>query len=186
MTRDGAYQLLTKYLQNKNLLKHSLACEAGMKALADKLKFDEEEWGITGLLHDIDYEIAQKENKLDKHGLLIFDKEPDAIPEIIAHAIKAHNYKNTKVLPESKMDWAIVCCDQLTGLIVACALIHPSRKLASIDADFVLKRMKEKSFAKGANRQPILLCEEKLGIPLPEFVSIVLSSMQKIHNDLGL
>lgn len=193
MTRDEACQLLTKYLHNKNLLKHSLAAEEAMKALARKLEArnaksetSEAEWGMTGLLHDIDYEIAQKENKLDQHGLLIFEKEADLIPQNIVHAIKSHNYKNTKVLPKSKMDWAIVCCDQLTGLIVAAALISPQKKLNNIDADFVLKRMKEKSFAKGADREPILLCEEKLGIPLKEFVEIVLSSMQQIHEELGL
>ncbi len=84
------------------------------------------------------------------------------------------------------MDWGIRCADQLTGLIVAATLVHPDKTLAFITQDFVLKRMNEKSFAKGANREPILQCQEKLGIPLSEFVTIVLQSMQKISNDLGL
>src|SRR3990170_2064117 len=117
MTRDEAYQLLTKYMQNKNLLKHSLAAEVTMRALYRRLTpkdgqndIDEETWGISGLLHDIDYEIAQEQNKL---------------PEEIEHAIKAHNYTATKVDPESFMDWSITACDQLTGLVTACALVRP-------------------------------------------------------------
>lgn len=195
MNREEAYLLLTKHLHNKNLIKHSLAVEAAMKGIYRRLnppevssyaKATEDEWGITGLLHDIDYEIAQKENKLDQHGTLIFDREPNVIPEDIARAIKAHNFENTKVIPETHMDWGITCADQLTGLIVAGALIHPDKKLAPLTPEFILKRMKEKSFARGAMREPILLCEEKLGIPLQEFVAIVLKSMQQISGELGL
>ncbi len=186
MTRNEAYRLLNKYLKNPNLIKHSLACEAVMKALAEKLGGDEEKWGIVGLLHDIDYEIARKNNKLHKHGLLIFEKEPNKIPEDIAHAIRSHNFENTKVSPQNQMDWAITCCDQLTGLIVAAALIHPDKKLFSLRPEFIIKRMKEKTFAKGADRKPILMCEEKLSIPLEEFVKINLHAMQSISNDLVL
>jgi len=191
MTREEAYALLTKYLKNPNLLKHSLAAEAAMKALYFRLVPPgeqhytvEEKWGITGLLHDVDYEMAK--DHPEKHGLMIFDKEPGKIPDDIAYAIKAHNYQRTNVLPKSTMDWAIVCCDQLTGLIVASALIHPDKKLASIDADFVLKRMGEKSFAKGADRHSIKLCDEKLTMSLEEFVTITLKAMQKISKELEL
>lgn len=193
MDRQTAYQLLTKHLHNKNLIKHCLACEAAMKALYLRITPESEQsdngktkWGITGLLHDVDYEIAQNENKLEQHGLLIFDLEPDVIPEDIAYAIKSHNYENTGIKPKSPMDWGITCIDQLTGLIIACALIHPDKKLAPITVDFIKNRMKEKSFAKGAKREPILLCEEKLGISLDEFLSLTLTAMQEIHNELGL
>ena len=193
MTRDEAYKLLTKYLKNKNLLKHSFAAEASMKGLYKRLlpadeqtPEDEEKWGIVGLLHDVDYELAQETNQLDKHGLLIFEKEPNAFPEDIAHAIKSHNFQNTKVMPESLMDWSITACDQLTGLIVAAALVHPEKKLAPLTPEFILNRMKEKSFARGADRDAIMLCEEKLGIELPVFVEIVLSAMKSIHDELGL
>ena len=191
MTRDDAYKILTKYLTNKNLIKHCFAAEAVMKALAKKLRVqnselrvDEETWGIVGLLHDADYELSK--GHPEKHGLLLFEKEPNTIPEDIAHAIKSHNFENTKVQPKSIMDWAITCSDQLTGLIVACALVHPDRKLASLMPEFILKRMKEKSFAKGADRKPILMCEEKLGIPLEEFIKINLKAMQSISSELGL
>lgn len=191
MDRDKAYLLLTKYLHNKNLIKHSLAAEAAMKGIYAHLHTDdfnseaEEVWGISGLLHDIDYELAQSTNQLDKHGSLIFDKEA-GIPDDIAHAIKAHNYTKTGVNPQNDMDWAIFCADQLTGLIVAGALVHPDKKLASLTPEYILNRFGEKSFARGANRESIKMCEEKLSIPLPEFIEIVLKSMQGISGELGL
>jgi len=189
MTRPEAKSILDKYLTNKNLIKHSLAAEAAMKAIYRRLfpdgnPQDEEAWGITGLLHDADYEMSK--GHPEQHGLLLFEKEPVGIPNDIAHAIKAHNYEYTRVMPLSKMDWTIACSDQLTGLIVASALVHPDRKLSSITPEFVLNRMKEKSFAKGAMREPILLCDEKLGIPLESFVSLVLTAMQGIHTELEL
>lgn len=184
MTRQSAYQILTKYLTNPNLIKHSLAAEAVMRALAVRLKSDPEVWGITGLLHDADYDRAK--GHPEEHGLLLFKLEPNTIPSNIEYAIKAHNFEYTKFQPKSLMDWSIYCCDQLTGLIVAAALVHPDKKLVSITPEFIMKRMSEKSFAKGARREPIYLCQEKLGIPLQEFVTIALAAMQTIAPELGL
>ncbi len=197
MTRDEAYTLLTKYLHNKNLIKHCIACEVAMKAMyrhltpKDQQEGEEETaWGIAGLLHDIDYELAQNENKLDRHGILLFEdptyQADSQIPEKIAHAIKAHNFEATGVQPENPMDWAIADIDALTGLIVACALIHPAKKLAAIDTDFVIKRFGEKSFAKGARRESISRCEETLHISLRDFIEITLKAMQENHDQLGL
>ena len=189
MTREEAYTILTKYLTNKNLIKHCLAAEAAMRAIYRDIhptgsKEDEETWGITGLLHDADYEMSK--GHPEKHGLLLFEMEKESIPPDITHAIKAHNYEYTKVIPIAKMDWAIACCDQLTGLIVAAALVHPEKKLAPLTTEFILKRMNEKSFARGASREPILQCKDRLGIPLEKFVSTILTAMQGIHNDLEL
>ena len=193
MKRDDAQQLLLTYLKNKNLIKHSLAAEASMKAIYrhltpkhDQNEADEEIWGITGLLHDIDYEVAQETNQLDKHGKLLFENKEVKLPENIEHAVRAHNYIMTGTDPESMMDWSITACDQLTGLIVAAALVHPEKKLKLLSVDSILKRFKEKSFAKGANRESILLCESRLNIPLKEFIEICLHAMQKIHTELGL
>lgn len=190
MTRDEAYKILTKYLKNPNLIKHSLAAEEAMRALyrhltpqAQQTADMEEVWGITGLLHDADYEMAK--GYPEKHGLLLFEKEKD-IPANIARAIKSHNYQHTEVLPASPIDWAITTCDQLTGLIVAAALIHKDKKLAALSPEFVLNRFNEKSFAKGADRESIKMCETKLNIPLQEFVAITLAAMQSISNELGL
>ncbi len=194
MNREQAYSILTKYLHNKNLIKHCLAAEATMKALYRYLyqgkssyaKATEDKWGIVGLMHDADYELAQQTSQLQKHGLLLFEKEQGTIPDDIAHAIKSHNYKNTGVNPENPMDWAIETCDQLTGLIVAAALIHPGKKLAPLTPEFIQNRFNEKSFARGADREAIKLCEEKLGIPLSEFITITLEAMKGISSSLGL
>lgn len=189
-SRDQAFQILMKYLKNENLIKHSLAAEVAMKAIythfyTGRPDFSETElqtWGITGLLHDADYEMSK--GRPDAHGILLFDYEKE-IPPAIMQAIKAHN-PATNVKPEKQMDWAIRCADQLTGLIVAAALVHPDKKLAPLTAEFILKRMNDKSFAKGADREPIKQCEEKLGIPLTQFIEIVLKAMQGISTDLGL
>src|SRR6266702_1084599 len=172
MNRIDAYQLLTKYLTNKNLIKHSLAAEASMKALYKRIipankqnPNDEEKWGITGLLHDVDYEEAQKAGQVEKHGTLIFIKEKDDIPAEILHCIQSHAHENSKIMPESDMDWAITTCYQLTGLITACALVRPDKKLASVTVESVMKKFNQKAFAQGADRNGIAQCEEKLHIP---------------------
>lgn len=190
MTRHEAYLLLTKYMSNQNLLKHSFAAEAGMIGLYRHLHPDgtpqeEEKWGITGLLHDVDYQLAQETNQLDKHGALIFEKET-SIPDDIAHAIKAHNYEGTKVEPENDMDWSIAIVDGLTGFIVACALVRPNKKLEEVTVESVLKKLDQPSFAKNVKRDLIRMSDEKLGIPLKKFVEITLKSMQEIHQELGL
>lgn len=188
MTRNQAETILDKYLTNKNLLNHSLATEVAMRSIYKYLyKNDynsqaEEIWGITGLLHDADYELSKETP--NQHGLLLFEKEHD-IPEDISYAIKGHN-PLTKVEPKTDMDWAIRAADQLTGLIVASALIHPEKKLEPLTTEFVMNRFHKKDFARGADRTSIKLCEEKLNIPLPEFISIVLEGMKSIHQEIGL
>lgn len=192
MTRDEAFTLLQKYMQSPNLIKHSLAAEAAMKGIYKYLHEKEyharteEIWGITGLLHDIDYEVAQKEDKLDQHGRLLFDRDPNLVEEPMQHAIKSHNYTKTGVDPVTDMDWAITTVDQLTGLVVSSALIHPEKKLAAIDKEFVLNRFNKPGFSKGVDRENIRQCETKLGIPLLEFIQITLHAMQKIAPELGL
>lgn len=191
MTRQEAFELLTKYMQNKNLQKHCFAAEAAMRGIYKHLHASDfnpetqEMWGITGLLHDVDYEIAQKENKLEKHGILLFEQDPNIIPEPMAHAIKAHNFHSTGINPESDLDWAITCVDGLTGLVVSSTLISPEKKLSAITADFVLKRFNTPSFSKGVDREVIKNCEDKLGIPLIDFITITLTAMQGIAVELG-
>lgn len=189
MTREEALKLLSDNVKNQNLIKHMLATEAVMKALYLKLNKEANtegisDWGMVGLLHDLDYE--QCKDHPEKHGMISGDKLNGKIDSSLIHAIMAHNYKYTKVMPNSLMDWSISCCDELTGLIIASTLISPEKKLEGVTSDFVLNRFKEKSFAKGANREQIKMCEEKLQIPLNEFVSIALLAMQQIAPDLGL
>ena len=193
MTRDEAFQILKSLIKNENLIKHHLAAEAAMKAIYEWIQnsknlpivaAEEELWGLTGLLHDADYELSKQHP--EKHTLVLEKKIGKKIDPGVMNAIKYHNYKYTKVEPKSYMDLAIYACDELTGLIIASVLIHPDKKLASVTVDFVLNRFNEPNFAKGASRNQIKTCEEKLQIPLADFISIVLSSMQKIAPQLGL
>ncbi len=184
MKRDEAYKILTDLIKNRNLVKHHLATEAVMRTLAKYFNEDEEKWGLTGLLHDADYELTK--DHPEKHTLVLEEKIGNELEPDIMRAIKSHNKKYSGVEPESKMDWAIYTCDELTGLIIAAVLIHKDKKLNSIDTDFILRRFDEPSFAKGADRNQITPCEEKLGIPLREFVEIALKAMQGISPELGL
>ena len=189
MIRQDAHQTLTSFIKNPNLIKHHLACEAIMLSLCKRLNPNPDEillnkWGTVGLLHDADYELT-KENP-EKHTLVLEEKIGNQIDQDVMYAIKAHNWERTKVEPKSLMDWSMYCCDELSGLIIAAALVHPDKKLSSLTVDFILKRFNEKGFAQGANRQQIKMCEKELKVPLSEFVQIALTSMQKISQDLNL
>lgn len=189
MTRDEAYKILKNLVKNDNLIKHHLACEAAMKALYRRLtpKFvqtEQDDWGLVGLLHDADYELSK--NHPEKHTLILEEKIGDKLDPKIMRAIKSHNWQYNGITPKTKMDWSIYCCDELTGLIIASALIHPERSLEPLTVDFIMKRFNESSFAKGANRAQIMMCEKELAIPLTEFIEIVLKAMQEISKELGL
>ncbi len=181
MTREEALTLLKKYLKNKNLFKHCLAVEACMKALAHRLGGDEETWGLAGLLHDLDYEITEKDPSRHTRETVKILKEYGLSEEIL-RAIQAH----AGCVPcQTKMEWAIFAVDPLTGLIIAATLMHPSKKLKEVDLGFVKRRYKEKSFARGAKREDIEQ-SKNLGLELDEFISICLQAMQSIDKDLGL
>jgi len=181
MNRDEALKLLKEKLKNKNLFKHSLATEACLQGLAQKFGEDEDLWGITGLLHDIDYE--ETNGNPTKHGLVGAEFLAQlGMDTKIVNAIKAHS---GHIPATTKLDWALFCIDPLTGLIVASALMHPEKCLKALNTDFVLRRYKEKRFAAGANREQIATCEN-LKITLNELIEICLKEMQKIANELGL
>lgn len=182
MGYDAALSLLQSHVKTKNLIKHCLACEAVLGALARRLGEDEETWRLAGLLHDVDYD--QTANSPETHAV-IGGKilENAGLDGAVVHAVLAHNDKAPR---ESALDKALWCVDPLTGLIVAAALIRPEKKLALIDAQFVLNRMKEKGFARGASREQIRACQEELGLSLEEFVEIGVKAMQEIGGELGL
>jgi putative nucleotidyltransferase with HDIG domain len=184
MIREEAINLLNDKVQNKNLIKHCVAAGACMRALAEYFGEDQEKWGITGLLHDIDYE--ETKNEPAKHSLigaeilhkLGTDKE-------IVEAVKTHNEIH-EIAPQSRMAKAIYCVDPLTGLIVAATLVLPSKKIADLTTDNILNRFNEKGFAKGANREIIAKCHILLDLPLENFVKICLEAMKKINEELEL
>lgn len=186
INREESLNFLNQQIENKNIIKHMLATEAMMKELAKKLGGNEEEWAIAGLLHDGDYNDKVPEEKQGLEVTKILRERGFEIPENVGQAMAAHNWHNTGVEPKTLMDWSLFCGDSLTGLIVACALVRPDKKLLSLNLESVLKKFKDKSFAGGTRREDIALCEEKLGIPLPDFIEIVLKPMQNISSDLEL
>ncbi len=203
MTHDEAIKALNILVKNENLKRHCVAAGVCMRALAvyfkdhhkggfslfglgSKNDINPDSWETVGLLHDADYE-RTKERPME-HTIIVLDEVRSqglTLSPEEGSAIKFHNFENTKE-KESLMGWAIYCCDELTGLIVACTLVRPEKKLAAVTPEFVLQKYKETGFAKGALRERIALCDEKLGIKLEEFVKICLTAMQSIAPELGL
>ncbi len=181
MTRNEALELVRANVSNANLVKHMLAVEAVMGKLAARLGEDEQIWTLAGLLHDLDYDSTAKDPA--RHGLLTAEmlSEKD-LPASVAQAVKCHA---GHCQPASALDKALVAADPLTGLIVAAALMHPTKKLPNVEAGFVMNRFREKGFARGANREQIRSCSS-LGLELEEFVSLGLEAMSEIHEELGL
>lgn len=183
MERTQALEELKARLTNKNLIKHSLAVEAIMRDLAYYFKEDAEMWGLAGLLHDIDYD--KTADNPSRHSILGAEiLENLGVDETIVYAVKAHNDYHG-IERKRKIDKALYSADPVSGLITAGALILPSKKLDNVTVDFILKRINEKSFARGANRDQIRKCEE-LGLSLEQFIEISLNAMQKIAVELGL
>lgn len=184
--REEALVLVKKHVKNNNSIKHMLAVEAVMRDLAKKFNEDEELWGLSGLVHDIDMEMVDYHNEPEKHGPLGVEilKKNGFDDEIVLGAVLAHNSATGKVR-ETLLEKSIYCTDPLTGLIVASSLILPSRKIDDVSTESVLRRFKEKSFARGADREIISACSE-INLSLEEFVDIGLEAMKKIKEDLEL
>jgi hypothetical protein len=181
MTREQALELVEQHLHNKNLVKHCLAVEACMMDFAAHFGEDPHAWALAGLLHDLDYEttVETPAEHTERTAEMLAGR---GLSDGIIHAIKAHNLR---VVPDSKMDLSLLTIDPATGFIIACALMHPDRKLAGLDLPFMKKRFKEKSFAKGASREQMEGCA-RLGMTLDEFLPLCLGAMQRIAPQLGL
>ena len=169
-------------VQDKNMIRHMLATEAIMRALARSLGEDGDEWGITGLIHDIDMELV--EGDMSTHSRLGADIARElGASETMVHAVLSHNEAHG-VPRETNLDKALFCADPLSGLITAAALIRPD-KLAGLATKSVMKRFREKSFAAGVNREQVALCRE-IGLELEEFIGLGIEAMQGIASDLQL
>jgi len=183
MDRKKAYEELAVRLETKNLVKHSLAVEAIMRKLAEYFHEDIQQWGLAGLMHDID--LDKIKDDLDRHSLLGAEiLEGLNFDPTIIYAVKAHNPSHG-IERKRKIDIALYCSDPLSGLITACALILPDKNISEVDTAFVMKRFNEKGFAKGSNREQIKSCVE-LDLQLEEFIDIALAAMKEIHEELGL
>lgn len=187
ISREKALELLEKHIKNKNLIRHGLAAEAAMRGLARHFNEAEEKWGLVGLLHDGDWEETTKDPSQHTKKMVEWLKHEGETDKEILNAILSHNFTHTgENAPKANMEWSLYCCDDLTGFVVAVALVMPDKKLSSVTVDSVLKKFPAKAFAANVNRDQIFLCEKKLGIPLSQFVGIVLKAMQDLSKELGL
>lgn len=182
INREEALEFLRDRVKNEKLIKHMLAVEAIMKALAKKLGYDEKLWSLTGLLHDIDYELVGKD--MSRHGIVSAELLKNKLPEEALNAIRAHN-ELTGFHDDSALAIALRAADQVSGLIVATALVMPNRKLKEVKVKSLRRKFKQKDFARNIKREKILLCK-RLGLDLEEFLELSLKALQEIHEDLGL
>jgi len=183
LTHKEAFELVRKYIKTENLIKHSFAVEAILRAVAQKLHEDEELWALTGLLHDLDYDFTKDEP--EKHAQITIKLLADLLPEEAITAIKAHNYQHTAQLPQSYLDKSLIAADAVSGLIIAAALVMPSKKLADVTITTLMNKFKDKSFAAGCNRKRIELCEDT-ELSLEEFLELSLNALKGISEKLEL
>lgn len=183
ISREIAVKLLNDNIQNTNMIRHCLASEAVLRAVAQKLGKDPEEWGLAGLLHDVDVEITQA----DPHrhgpyaaGMLDGLLSPEAVEAVVMHNERATGKERTTVFQH-----ALAAGETITGLIMATAMVYPDKKLASVKPKSITKRMKEKAFAASVKRENILECE-LIGIPIQDFAELALIAMQEISEELGM
>ncbi|MCK9368672.1 HAD family hydrolase [Candidatus Dojkabacteria bacterium] len=182
LTREKAYQLVEKYTENKNLIKHMLAVESSMIEYAKKFGENENEWAVVGLVHDFDYE-KMKEKHPSEWGIEILKNE-GATDEMI-QAVIGHGKREDESSRPTLMAKALFAVDELTGFIVACALLNP-KKLEGVEVSSVLKKFGKKEFAKGVNREDIYHGAKELNVTIEEHIQIVLSAMLSIRSELGL
>jgi putative nucleotidyltransferase with HDIG domain len=183
MDRSEALIIVNDYVKNENLVRHMLAVEAAMRFYAQKFGEDADIWGITGILHDFDWEIHPTLEQHPMAGAPVLRER--GVPEEIIHAILSHA-DHTGVLRETPMQKALYACDEVTGLITAVALVRPSRSLYDLEASSVKKKWKDRAFAAGANRDEIAKAAQEFNIELWEHVGNVIVAMRTIAPELGL
>lgn len=194
LTLDSAKKLLQKNMQNLNLQRHCFAVGKTLAAFYDYYKTEErdlgkltrDQWEIIGTLHDADWE--QTTNTPDKHTVMLLEwlEQYDTSEEML-NVFRSHNNPHTRLRePKTLLEWTLECCDELTGFIVAVTLVRPEKQLQLVEAASVLKKFKQKEFARQVSREQIAQCETKLNIPLDKFVEITLNAMKKDHELLGL
>ncbi len=183
MDREEALVIVKEYVKAPGLVNHMLSVEAALRFYAEKLNQDVELWGLTGLLHDYDWEIHPT---LDLHPTAgIAYLRGQGVPEEALHAILAHGYE-TGVSRTTLLDKALYACDEITGLVTAVALVRPSRSLYDLTASSVKKKWKDKAFAAGANREEIAQATADFGMDLWEHTDNVILAMRTIAPELGL
>jgi putative nucleotidyltransferase with HDIG domain len=183
MNREEALAIVREFVKNENLVRHMLAVESAMKFYAEKFGEDVEKWCVAALLHDYDWEIHPTLEEHPQAG--IAELRERGVPEEILRAILSHA-DHTGVPRESLMEKALLACDEITGLIVACALVRPSKSLEDLKVKSVKKKWKDKAFAAGVNREEVMHAVDDFDIEIWEHVGNVITAMQTIAPELGL
>ncbi len=183
LSRDAAWALLTEWTKSESLRKHALAVEAAVRGYARKFGANEDEWGIVGLLHDFDYE---RYPTLDNHPFRGCEElQRRGYPEWVMRAILSHA-QYSGVPRESPLEKSLFACDEMAGFVTAASLVRPSKSVLDLEASSVIKRMKDKAFAKGVSRDDLRQGAEELGLPLDEHVTNVITFLRERADLLGL
>jgi len=184
LNREKALARLREHVKNEKTIVHCLASEAVMRSLAVRLGEDEDRWGLTGLLHDIDVEVTNADPKV--HALKAEELLADfGFDEEMIDAIRMHNDEATGLSRSTRFQHALAAGETITGLIYATTLVYPDKKIESVKYKSIRKRMKEKAFAASVNRDHIMECE-LIGIPLDEFIQLSVDAMRGISSEIGL
>jgi len=184
MNRENAWTLLTEYTKGESLLKHALAVEAAVRGYARKLGGNEDEWGITALLHDFDYERWPTLGDHPNKGAEIMRER--GYPEWMIRAILSHAVEITGVTRDSLLEKTLFACDEMAGFITAASLVRPSKSVMDLEPKSVVRRMKDKAFARGVKREDLHAGAASLGLPLEEHIGNVIAFMRERADELGL
>lgn len=184
-TRQQAFDLLTKHIKGQFMINHHLGAEAVMRAFAKHFGENEERWGISGLIHDLDWEYTKDDP--DQHTVKAAEiLREEGFDEEIIHAMQAHHPSASGVNPSNLMEECLHKTEELTGLMIACALVQPDKKMASVKPESVLKKLKKKEFARGVDREIVNQAPEVLNMPMDQVIEISLKAMQDIAKEIGL
>jgi len=183
LNREEAYVLVKKYLKDEDNINYSLAAEAIMKELARRLERDENLWGLTGLLHNIDYEYTAGEP--EKRGVLSSQLLEGLLPDMGVNAIKSNNYTQTDHIPTTSIDKSLIAVDATVGFIIAVAKSTPSKKIVGVDFKTLIEKFNDKNFAARYNRNRIAMCTH-VGMDLKVFLAICLKTLHDMSDEIGL
>jgi putative nucleotidyltransferase with HDIG domain len=182
-TREEAYQLLTEYNKSDSLIKHALAVEGVMRYMARKWGEDEEKWGVIGLVHDLDYEKFPEEHCQKSEEIL----KEKGWPEQYIRAVVSHGWGlRSNVEPQTELEKVLYAIDELTGLVVTTALVHPSKSIMDVKVKSVKKKWKDKKFAAGVNRSVIEQGAQMLGMEITDLIADTIAGMQEVAEEIGL
>ena len=183
INREEAISLLKKYLRDEDNIRYSFAVEAILREIAKQLERDEEVWGLTGLLHNLDYEYTHSEP--EKRGILSAQLLEDLLPKRAVNAIKANNYTHTEYIPTTSLDKSLISVDAVTALIITTARSLPSKKLSEVNINILMDKLDDPNFAVKANRSRIQLCVD-IGIEIEAFLKLSLEVLKKMSDILNL